>query len=174
MSATSVPPSTPPEICDALLIGQQIYILAAEPLAAYFALAETISPFAGATSGSGRGYQATWEIRDGRLYLIGLQGTLAGGRAGSLADLFPDFGRRVFAHWFSGTLHARSPRTAVGTIVLEGIAPARPGGPLRFEIERGIALPAAVPLAAAAATAQAAAADAAPSATVVPIRGIAA
>lgn len=140
MPTPSVDPSLLFEICDALLIDQRIYALAAEPLAIYFALTDTASPFAGTLGGKGRGYQATWEIRDGRLYLIGIEGTLAGGRAGSLGDLFPDFRRRVFAHWFSGRILAVSPRKAVGTVVLEGIELPAPTGPLGFDIEGGIVL----------------------------------
>ena len=139
-------PATPPAPCasfdvrDALLIDQQLYALAAEPLAMYFALADRCPPFAGTTSGSGRGYQATWELRDGRLYLVGLRGTLAGGLAGSLADVFPDFHKRVFAHWYSGTLHAHSPRMAIGAVVLDGIEIPGCAGSLHIEIERGILL----------------------------------
>ena len=137
---TPVPPSPHIEIRDALLIDQRLYALAAEPLAIYFALTDTTSPFAGTVSGDGRGYQASWEIRDGRLYLIGIQGTLAGGRAGSLADLFPEFRERVFAHWFSGRLEAVSPRRAIGSVVLEGIELPAPAGPLAFDVEGGILL----------------------------------
>ena len=51
-----------------------------------------------------RGYVGTWEIIDGRLYLIELHGELEGGGAASLATGFPGFPDRVFAHWYSGTL----------------------------------------------------------------------
>lgn len=44
-----------------------------------------------------RGYQGTWEIRDGRLYLVGLSGNM------ELVGSDP-----IFAEWFSGTL--RVPR----------------------------------------------------------------
>lgn len=127
-------------VSDALLIAPCLYALATEPLATWFALTETASPFAGATSGPGRGYQATWEIRDGRLYLIAIDGTLAGGRAGSLGDLFPEFRQRVFAHWFSGQLRAVSPRRAVGSVVLEGIEIPVPPGPLSIDVEAGVVL----------------------------------
>lgn len=140
MPKSPVDPSLAFEICDALRIDQRVYALAAEPLATYFALTDASSPFAGTLAGKGRGYQATWEIRDGRLYLIAIEGTLAGGRAGSLGDLFPDFRQRVFAHWFSGRLQAVSPRKAVGTVVLEGIDPSTPTGPLAVDVESGIVL----------------------------------
>ena len=51
-----------------------------------------------------RGYTGKWEILDGRLYLIGLHGQLEGGGEATLADVFPDYPERVFAHWYSGTI----------------------------------------------------------------------
>lgn len=51
-----------------------------------------------------RGYTGKWEILDGRLYLIGLHGRLEGGGEATLADLFPEYPNRVFAHWYSGTI----------------------------------------------------------------------
>lgn len=144
--AATLPPF---DTCDALLIDQRLFALATEPLANYFALAESTSPFAGSATGRSRGYQATWEIRDGRLYLTAIQGTLAGGRAGSLGDLFPDFGRRVFAHWFSGRLEASCPRPAIGKIVLTGIIANQADIGLVLDIEQGIVLQPAAAVAAA-------------------------
>ena len=51
-----------------------------------------------------RGYVGSWEIVDGRLYLIGISGTLKGGEEAALITMFPDFPDRVFAHWYSGTI----------------------------------------------------------------------
>ena len=51
-----------------------------------------------------RGYTGEWEILDGRLYLIGLRGYLEGGGEVTLADVFPDYPNRAFAHWYSGTI----------------------------------------------------------------------
>jgi hypothetical protein len=51
-----------------------------------------------------RGYIATWEVTDERLYLVELDSHLAGGGKGTLGDLFPGFPDRVFAHWYSGDL----------------------------------------------------------------------
>ena len=49
-----------------------------------------------------RGYVGDWEIIDSRLYLVGLSGSLEDGSEASLATVFPEFPRRVFAHWYSG------------------------------------------------------------------------
>lgn len=51
-----------------------------------------------------RGYIGQWEILDKRLYLIGLSGQLKDGSAVTLADVFPGYPERAFAHWYSGTI----------------------------------------------------------------------
>lgn len=124
---------------DALVAHPFRYAIDIEPLAPYFALTGARTPFAGSPTGSGRGYAATWELRDGRLYLVAINGTRAGGGIGTLADLFPEYGNRVFAHWFCGTIVATRPRPTIGRVVLDGIDA---NGPSTFaiEIERGIAL----------------------------------
>jgi hypothetical protein len=124
---------------DALVAHPYRYAIDTEPHAPYFALTGVRTPFAGSPAGSGRGYAATWELRDGRLYLVAISGTRAGGGVGTLADLFPEFGSRVFAHWFCGTIVASRPRPTIGRVVLDGIDAA---GPATFTIdfERGIAL----------------------------------
>ena len=56
------------------------------------------------------GYVGTWDIRDARLYLIELNGTLEGRTEANLATVFPDFPERVFAHWHTGELRVRRQR----------------------------------------------------------------
>ena len=51
-----------------------------------------------------RGYIGTWEVKNGLLYLIGLEGTLHDGRRASLSTVFPRYPSRVLADWYSGTL----------------------------------------------------------------------
>lgn len=51
-----------------------------------------------------RGYVGTWEIVDGRLYLVDLAGEFEDGSPVSLGAVFPDFPDRVFAHWYSDTI----------------------------------------------------------------------
>ena len=53
-----------------------------------------------------RGYVASWEYVDKRLYLVGLRGWIEGYRQVSQDYLFPDFPNRVFAHWVNGQLRA--------------------------------------------------------------------
>lgn len=83
--------------------GRQVR-MCSEPLADYFALAESWPDFAYNSTALWRGYVGTWEIRDDRLYLIALLGLLSDGSETTLATIFPDFPDRVFAHWYSGTL----------------------------------------------------------------------
>lgn len=78
--------------------------MCAEPLHDYFELAGQQPKFAFTNTALWRAYVGTWEIREGRLYLIALRGTLEDGSAANVATIFPDFPERVFAHWFSGTL----------------------------------------------------------------------
>ncbi len=78
--------------------------LYSEPLEQYFELTGTEVGFVSPSTGLWRGYIATWEIREDRLYLVKLRSFLPDNRTGRLRDLFPDFPRRVFAHWYHGDL----------------------------------------------------------------------
>lgn len=77
------------------------------PLSAYFALGgrrpEPDFDSFGCTA-LWRGYVGTWEIVDGRLYLVNLAGDMEDGSQTCLATVFPDYPERVFAHWYSGTI----------------------------------------------------------------------
>ncbi len=90
------------------------------PLSSFFALGGTNPGFESNCTALWRGYVGSWEIIDGRLYLIGLSGTLKGGVEASLATIFPDFPNRVFAHWYSGTI--RIPQGKLLTYVHGGYA----------------------------------------------------
>lgn len=78
--------------------GDYAMTLCAEPLGAQFAQAFTPG------RGCSRGYQGTWKIRDGRLYLIKLAGTLTDGSQADIATFFPNAPGGVFANWYSGPL----------------------------------------------------------------------
>ncbi|MBC3881569.1 hypothetical protein H8K35_08280 [Undibacterium sp. LX40W] len=56
------------------------------------------------STGLWRGYLGDWTIIDGRLYLIGIHGTLKNGEKVSLYYFFPGYPNIVFAHWSSGSL----------------------------------------------------------------------
>lgn len=74
------------------------------PLEDYFSMSAYHPPFRAPHTANWRGYVGSWEIRNDHLYLIGLRGRLEDGTEVTLDTIFPGFGERVFAHWFSGTL----------------------------------------------------------------------
>ena len=82
--------------------------LCTEPLGSYFAMGGHNPGFQKISTALHRGYVGNWEIVDGRLYLVKIEATLMSLREATLEDVFPGFGDRVFAHWYSGTL--RIPR----------------------------------------------------------------
>lgn len=75
-----------------------------------------------------RGYQGTWEIRSGRLYLKDLKGRIR-----------LKAGRPVLANWFSGAL--RVPKRRVDEYVRTGFAVVHRGRAL-MAFEKGVAVPA--------------------------------
>lgn len=81
-----------------LILRGKKMVLASRPLGGLFQIN-------GHPSGLGshprwRGYAATWEIQDERLYLVAVD---AGPDVG-LDTLFPDYPDGVFAHWYTGEL----------------------------------------------------------------------
>ena len=80
--------------------------MSTDVLEVYYRIAGMEAPFVWQRTSLWRGYIGTWEIKEGRLYLIDLDGFLNNGKTCSLEDIFPGFASRVFAHWFSGRLCA--------------------------------------------------------------------
>lgn len=84
------------------------YALHAEPLDEYFRLQGIDPGFEPPDSSLLRGYHGTWEIRDDRLYLIGLRAHLMDGSEADLAALCPVAANsptgEAFAIWYSGEL----------------------------------------------------------------------
>jgi hypothetical protein len=78
--------------------------MCSEPLNVYFDLTGERPKFAEMDTSCWRGYVGEWEIRDDRLYLIGLEGRLVDGEEATLESIFPGFPDRVLAHWYSGTV----------------------------------------------------------------------
>lgn len=86
----------------------KVHAMCAEPLALYFRLTGIEANFEYPSTALWRGYVGTWEILDGRLYLIGLDGELKNGSVATVATFFSNNPDRVFAHWYSGEI--RLPR----------------------------------------------------------------
>jgi hypothetical protein len=92
------------QISEILWFEGEKHAMCAEPLSEYFQLAGESPEFAEVNTACWRGYIGEWEIRDDRLYLIGLEAYLANGEEACLETIFPGFSERAFAHWYSGTI----------------------------------------------------------------------
>jgi hypothetical protein len=77
-----------------------------EPLESYFLMGGQRPDFGIMSTALARGYIGSWEIVQGRLYLVKLSDP--NDRDVGLEWMFPGYPERVFAHWFSGTI--RVPR----------------------------------------------------------------
>ena len=92
---------------ETLLLRGEKLSLRAEPLAPYLETSGNQITFDAESSACWRGYEGTWAIESGRLYLVKLQGgsqTDTGWVDRNLADLFPEYPDGVFAHWYTGEL----------------------------------------------------------------------
>jgi hypothetical protein len=109
--------------------------MATEPLEAYFALGGERPFFGFVCTALWRGYVGRWEIVDDRLYLVGINAAAFRDEPVPLARLFPGYGDRVFAHWYSGTL--RVPQGRQLKYVHMGYASTYERD-LMLEVERGV------------------------------------
>ena len=92
-----------PQFAEILHIAGYQMAMCSEPLGAFF-MQIIREPTFELDRGCSRGYQAEWEIQDGRLYLIRLAGTLQSGRQVTVATFFPKTSDRVVANWYTGPL----------------------------------------------------------------------
>ena len=123
------------QIPEMLLFEGKKVAMFTEPLGDYFDMCGLEPPFRSTSTALWRGYVGSWEIINERLYIIGLDGNLVGGRDATLATVFPDFPERVFAHWYSGEI--RIPEGRVLRRVYAGYASVFERD-LIFELERGV------------------------------------
>lgn len=96
------------QIPDALLYeGEKVWLFS-EPLESLWGPGNPRPRFVPPHTANWRGYEAAWEIAEGRLYLTDFRGQVAtpGGPLSqvTLTDLFPGSTGRVEAMWFTGTL----------------------------------------------------------------------
>ena len=96
------------QITEKLHYQGEVMSMCNEPLGDYFKLAGVNPGFRICHTALWRRYVGTWEILEGRLYLVGVNATLENGTKAEVATLFPGFPDRVFAHWYTGQL--RLPR----------------------------------------------------------------
>ena len=87
-----------------LVLDGVMHDMCATPLSSC-ALKGQFPSFVSPSTACWRGYVGTWEIVDGRLYLIEFIGFLNyDGDEADLQTLFPDATDRVFADWYSGVI----------------------------------------------------------------------
>jgi hypothetical protein len=96
------------QISEKLLFQGDKHAMCTSPLGDYRALGGELPGFAPNCTALWRGYVGTWEIVSDRLYVIELHGELESGVDATLENVFPGYGDRVFAHWYSGII--RQPR----------------------------------------------------------------
>jgi hypothetical protein len=99
------------QIPDILIHRGERLSLCATPLDDYYRSTRKRRPrFVRPSTACYRGYVATWEIREGKIYLVGIEGLLARGRKevtyvpADLATLFPAQEPRILATWITGEL----------------------------------------------------------------------
>ena len=92
------------QISEKLLFEGEKHAMCTNPLGDYCALGGELPRFASNCTALLRGYVGTWEIINDRLYLIELHGELESGQDADLETVFPGYGERVFAHWYSGVI----------------------------------------------------------------------
>jgi hypothetical protein len=100
---------------DILIYNGEEHALFSNPLEAFFGLEHPRPEFVSPHTANWRGYVATWEIKDGLFYLIGLEAWLTvvisemgrrrRVREVGLSDVFPDLEQPILATWFTGKLH---------------------------------------------------------------------
>ena len=78
------------------------YSISAEPLSDYFAQTG-LDPQFRVCRGAKRSYFGTWEVHDGRVYLVELGASNQSGERVYVSTLFPGQ-EKVFASWYSGVL----------------------------------------------------------------------
>lgn len=97
---------------DKLYMDGQEHPLFCNPLEDFFTITNFNPGFMSPHTANYRGYVASWEITDDKLYLISLSGwKMDKDKPGKLDEvdigyIFPDDPAPIFAKWFSGTLRA--------------------------------------------------------------------
>jgi hypothetical protein len=97
-----------PQAPDLILYEGEERLLYSEPLDSFWGPGNPRPTFVPTHTANWRGYTASWEIVEGRLYLTGIQGRI-GKPDGTLSEaglamLFPGAAGKVEAVWFTGTL----------------------------------------------------------------------
>jgi len=92
------------QIPETLILEGQSHELCTEPLEMYLDSMGVRLDLLVHNTACWRGYCGTWEIQDGRLYLVQFEGDLCPDSYAGLGVILPGFPECVFAHWYTGTL----------------------------------------------------------------------
>jgi hypothetical protein len=92
------------QVPDWILFQNEKLMLISLPFDSYLKLHPPISPFQARSTGNWRGYVATWEIRENKLFLVNLEGIFKNGNEAKLTTFFPQNTNGIFADWVNETL----------------------------------------------------------------------
>ena len=92
------------QVPELLLVEGVQHALCDTPLESLFAAQGTRPSLQVQCSACWRGYQGQWEIRNGRLFLLGISGDFSDGRELTIDALLPGSEGPIFAGWYSGRL----------------------------------------------------------------------
>ena len=91
------------QIGEILVIDNQQYLIAEQPLQSYFNQLKRPPYFTPPSPTCWRGYYGKWELRENELFLINFKGYLDDFDEVELTYLFPQK-EEIFANWYSGIL----------------------------------------------------------------------
>jgi len=91
------------QIGEILLIDNQQYLIAEQPLHHYFKALDSPPYFCPPSPTCWRGYYGKWELRDDELFLVNFKGYLDDLEEVDLHYLFP-YQEETFAHWYTGII----------------------------------------------------------------------
>jgi hypothetical protein len=80
------------------------HAMCTNPLWDYCARGEELPNFASSCTALWWRYVGTLEVINDRFYMVELSGEIASGEDANIETVFPGYGDRVFAFWYSGTI----------------------------------------------------------------------
>lgn len=92
------------QICDTLVYKNETYGISSEPLESYLKNKELPHKLIAINTACWRGYFASWEIINNRLFLTEWSGNIQGYQQVDMSYLFGDE-RVVYANWFTGNIY---------------------------------------------------------------------
>jgi len=91
------------QIMERIKVDGQDLQMATEPLSSYFHKTDKGRELVSYSTACWRGYLGTWEIMEGKLYLVDLEATITNFNKVGIDYFFPN-NDKVFASWYSGEI----------------------------------------------------------------------